>query len=399
MAGYASFLNHKRETKQEKWIQLDAILALKSKQIADWREERKADGMAIFEDPFVASRIKRFLQYPNDVGSRQEILEWMRSLLRLDQTQSYKGIVLLDPAMTGLLSVPQGQTTLDSVSQKSALEAAQERKVIFSDIYRDSISNSIRLSLFVPIVVQREGTPRTVAVVCLEIDPAQSLYPMIQNWPTPSRTSEAVLIRREGNEVIFLNELRHRKKTALMLHFPVSKSDLMAAKAVQGGEGIVEGLDYRGVPVLGAIGPIADSPWFLVTKVDQQEIYAPIETQARIIGAFIAGFIIIVAFAIGFIWQGHHLQEQRFFEARFHNVINRGADGILIVDEGGRILFANPAAEKLFGRKIGSLLGETFGYPVLGGEKTEIEILSGAKQRTIVEMRVTETEWGQQSAY
>ncbi|HYQ60644.1 MAG TPA: PAS domain S-box protein, partial [Desulfatiglandales bacterium] len=39
------------------------------------------------------------------------------------------------------------------------------------------------------------------------------------------------------------------------------------------------------------------------------------------------------------------------------------------------------------------------GYPVLGGEKTEIEILSGAKQRTVVEMGVTETEWGEQSAY
>ena len=399
MAGYAFFLHQKRETKQEKWIQLDTILALKSKQIADWREGRKADGMVIFEDPFVASRIQMFLQNPSRVGPRKEILEWMKSLQRLQRTQSYKRIVLLDPEMTGRLSVPQGQQALDSVPKKNALEAAQQRTVILSDFYRDSISNSIRLSLFVPIVVQREGTPRTVAVVCLEIDPDQALYPMIENWPMPSRTSEAVLVRREGNEVIFLNELRLRKQTALTLHSPVSRSDLLAAKAVGGEEGIVEGVDYRGVPVLGAIGPIAESPWFLVTKVDQQEIYAPIETQARIIGAFIAGFIIIVAFAIGFVWQGHHLQEQRFFEARFHNVINRSADGILMIDEGGRILFVNPAAEKLFGRKIGSLLGETFGYPVLGGEKTEIEIFSGAKQRTVAEMRVTETEWGQQSAY
>jgi PAS domain S-box-containing protein len=86
-------------------------------------------------------------------------------------------------------------------------------------------------------------------------------------------------------------------------------------------------------------------------------------------------------------------------EARFRNVINRGADGILIVDESGRILFVNPAAEKLFGRKADSLLGETFGYPVLKGEKTELEILSGAKQGTAVEMRVTETEWEQTPAY
>ncbi|HET6516280.1 MAG TPA: ATP-binding protein [Thermodesulfovibrionales bacterium] len=80
-------------------------------------------------------------------------------------------------------------------------------------------------------------------------------------------------------------------------------------------------------------------------------------------------------------------------EALFCNVINKSADGILIMDKKGRILFVNPTAEQMFGRKAGDLLGEEFGYPVLANEKTEIEILLRGKQRVVVEMRITETEW------
>ena len=46
-------------------------------------------------------------------------------------------------------------------------------------------------------------------------------------------------------------------------------------KAALGEEGNVEGIDYRGVPVLGAVHAVPDSPWFLVARVDAAEVYAP----------------------------------------------------------------------------------------------------------------------------
>jgi len=42
-------------------------------------------------------------------------------------------------------------------------------------------------------------------------------FPLIQSWPTPSKSSETLLIRKEGDSVIFLNELRHRYNTSLNL--------------------------------------------------------------------------------------------------------------------------------------------------------------------------------------
>ena len=63
--------------------------------------------------------------------------------------------------------------------------------------------------------------------------------------------------------------------------------------AVRGIEGIVEGIDYRGVPVLAAIRQIPDSPWYMNAKVDQEEIYEPLRSQAWIVGAGM--FLLILA--------------------------------------------------------------------------------------------------------
>jgi len=62
-------------------------------------------------------------------------------------------------------------------------------------------------------------------------------------------------------------------------------------------------------------------------------------------------------------------------EARFRNVLEKNADGIIVVDNKGVVLFVNPAAEAMFGRRAEELLGESFGYPVVAGETTELEIV------------------------
>ena len=113
----------------------------------------------------------------------------------------------------------------------------------------------------------------------LTIDPNIYLYPFIQRWPTPSETAETLLIRREGNEAVFLNELKFQKNTALTLRIPLESRDVPAVKAALGEEGIVEGIDYRGVPVLAAVRTVPDSPWFLVARMDAAEVYAPMRER------------------------------------------------------------------------------------------------------------------------
>jgi len=75
-------------------------------------------------------------------------------------------------------------------------------------------------------------------------------------------------------------------------------------------------------------------------------------------------------------------------------IIERLPDGIVIVDRHGTIRFANPAAERLFDRSADELVGTSFGFAVVVGETTEIDIVQrGGAGVVYAELRVVETEW------
>ena len=93
---------------------------------------------------------------------------------------------------------------------------------------------------------------------------------------------------------MYLNELRHGKNVPLMMRYPLTELSLPAVRAVLGGKGIVEGKDYRKKNVLAAIKAVPDSTWFLVAKIDTEEIYAPLTVRFWVAVFFILITILIL---------------------------------------------------------------------------------------------------------
>ena len=79
---------------------------------------------------------------------------------------------------------------------------------------------------------------------------------------------------------------------------------------------------------------------------------------------------------------------------RLRAIIDSLADGIVIVDRGGIIRFANPAAARLFNRQPDALVGTPLGSPLVAGETTEMEIVRrGGGEIVYAELRVVDTDW------
>ncbi len=80
------------------------------------------------------------------------------------------------------------------------------------------------------------------------------------------------------------------------------------------------------------------------------------------------------------------------------SIIEKNADGILIVDPEGIACFVNPAAEILLNRKAQELVGESVGVPVFL-EGTELTLNRVDTSEVIVETRVVEINWKGSAAY
>ena len=84
--------------------------------------------------------------------------------------------------------------------------------------------------------------------------------------------------------------------------------------------------------------------------------------------------------------------------ARFRDVIEHNADAIIAVDRNGLIQFANRMALRWFDSTSERLVGTEFGFPVVAGETTELDIVTNGTAR-VVEMRVVESAWEGRPAF
>ena len=80
-------------------------------------------------------------------------------------------------------------------------------------------------------------------------------------------------------------------------------------------------------------------------------------------------------------------------EARFRSIVLWSPDAIIVTDAKGKIEYMNPAAERVFNRKVESFIGKDFGLPLVDGESTEIDIFRSGKDPGVGDMYVVETEW------
>jgi len=80
------------------------------------------------------------------------------------------------------------------------------------------------------------------------------------------------------------------------------------------------------------------------------------------------------------------------------SIVERMADGVIIVALDGIIRFANPAAEQLFGRSAADLKGRDLGFPVVVGERAEVEVVRPQGRTVTAELRVVEIDWDGEGA-
>ncbi len=336
--------------------QLSTVADLKVSEIHRWYRENLADAGHILDSGLAARAVREFLARPEDREARIQVERWLGSLhARYD----FARLVLLDTNLQVRLAFPDAEGWVGPLAQQRATEAMQGRRVVVSDLHRSTVSGKINMDLLVPLLAAG-GEP--VGLVMVEILPETYLFPLIRSWPTPSRTAETLVVRREGDEVLFLNELRHRTNTALNLRLPLVTNGTPAARALLGQAGVARGLDYRGVPVLAAMRAVPETPWAMVVKVDEAEVAEPLRDEARAVMAVVGVLVLAAGLGVALTWR--HLttrqlrrelaleRERRVLSDRLATVMHQANDIIILADDQLRILEVNQRAVESYGYTV-----------------------------------------------
>jgi PAS domain S-box-containing protein len=362
--GISYYAAQKAAILEEQRNLLAATADLKIGQIEAWRTERLGDARIMRDDALANSQIEEFLDSGAAASHRSDILTWLESRVGV---HDYTEAVLVAPDGSVRLASPPTAAWIGPTAQTMVDEVLQTGEAAFSDLHRAGPEAMVHLDLVIPLRVVDGGGPlRTIGILILRIDPSIFLFPLVQSWPTSSPSAETLLVRREGDQVLFLNALRHASDAALTLSFPITRSDLPAAMAVQGETGIVEGIDYRGVPVMAILRPVPNTSWYMIAKIDREEINAPIAGRGYAVGGVVAILILAAAASIGSLWRS---QRAEFVRAQFEAELERKVlteqfgylskyanDAILLGDEAGNILEANERAQATYGYSREELL-------------------------------------------
>jgi two-component system, cell cycle sensor histidine kinase and response regulator CckA len=390
LGGLAWYYRAQRQRRlQEVNTNLETIMQPKLDWIDQWRTNRKNQAALVSENRLYVSSAMRWMKTP----PASEEIEAVLASLRAESTKYLNRDALFVNAAGKIyfhMSIPA--VDLASETRKALDEAFRTKEHVVTDLYSDPGDKHPQMDLVVPLYEDSGDSLMPVGAIIYQFDAFRIYYTMLEIWPVETQTAEVQLLRRDGDSVLFLNEMRHRKGTALAYRIPLSQKETIEVQAMLGKRGALQGKDYRGINVVSFIQSAPNTPWLLVLKQDESEVFADMRREFAIILATFIFLILSATTAVGVLWQRRDRAyyqamfeaeaAQRKSETRYQNTLDGMMEGCHIINTDWRCTYVNAASVRQFRRAKEEVLGHSVTDSIPGIQNTEA---FGALQRCMNE--------------
>ncbi|HEX3073497.1 MAG TPA: PAS domain-containing protein, partial [Ignavibacteriales bacterium] len=391
LAGMLFYFQLSDRIKYKTHQELKAVSNLKVEQIRKWKSERLAEGIFMQENKTFSRLAERYFSQRRDSSSLKEMVDWL-NIIRLNHL--YEIIDIIDKDGHIVYRLGDNDYKWKSFMLSYFSDKKKDAGISFSKLHRDSHGHA-HIDMIIPIFTSPENkTGSIIAYISFRLNPEADLFPIIQNWPTNSYSSESILLLRDGDSVVFINSLRHFKNSPLNFRMPVNKPNLPAAAAARGYQGFMEGIDYRGREVMAYIQKVNGSDWYMVAKTDSDEVLSGLRTGGILTLMLVLVLMITSGLSLVTVWNRHRLEsmrklveaeaQQKVLLKHFEYLTLHANDIILLTNESGNIIEANARAEKAYEYSRSQLIGKNISS-VFSNDTMRLLQLSNSDQGLVYE--------------
>lgn len=303
---------------------LAAVATLKSRQVESWFEDRDADAGSLAIDSFFSRAVQRwYAGGSQDDRQREMIVKRLDGFISLHR---FDAAVLLDGKGRPVLQVGAGPHDTRH-AQVQIAQAMASNETVFVDMHRHGDA-APELDFISPLRI--EG--KVVGALYLMEDAGRHLFPLLDDDADRSELVETHLVRREGDQVMYLSPLSGVPDAALSYRLPLRGPSVTAQALMQNRRALQLGQDHLGRQVLAYALPIRHTGWMLVTSADEATAYALLR-RLEIVALALMTFILLLTVAWfaqwqrrqGSLHQAREMQIRLAGEERFHTVFDHAA--------------------------------------------------------------------------
>lgn len=265
--------------------------------LVEWRRRLQASANAISDDGMLANAVQDWLSLPSP-WRETPLADRLRSLV---ERGGFTNAMLLTVDGDVLMTSAGGVSDLP-MREMHAMAAAQESaQAVFIEPYDNANFAYPSLSVLAPLFVGNQS----VGIIWLIVDLRATLFPLLDLWRAASMSSENLLMQRDGDAIFHINPLRYGSGKPLDKFSNISDLHLVAVQAFHGLRGVIYGKDYRNQSVLAVLGMVPDSPWMLVTKIDEIDAFSAQQRKDGVLLGLSVGLVILAFFSMAFflIWR------------------------------------------------------------------------------------------------
>ncbi len=290
---------HARQTLESvRMEKLKSIADLKVKRIEDFFVDQKKHIMIARQRPTLKKYAAILTEFSGDFSSPvyETIRYELEQAIRIyEPVYAFRNVILTNPEGRIVYVLDRSSArellgqSLPNLWRKSF--ANGQNGIQISDIFASQIeTGQFSMIFFAPI---RSDEGQVLGVAAFETDMAP-IYELIQNTTGLGKTGETLIAKKDGDQGLFLNPLRHDPDAALKRRIDFGKRECTGMQqALKGRNGSGLAVDYRGQKVIAAWRYISSLDWGMVAKIDLAEAFEPVTTLRDFVLVLVIAFIVL----------------------------------------------------------------------------------------------------------